>query len=233
MKNPLRLALLSLLLLTTTAVSQSLAAGFGFYGTYRNGSSTSDWDVEDTICIMGLGCWDEDFEIDVDIENRGFGFVMDTAPAQDRVFNYRLNAGIEKFEVDLEGPELSLAGVILENTFGFRVFRSPDGLVRVWLGPRIRVGLYAGDIEWQYFKDDDVIAATFGVGPVLGANFNIGRHLTVAGTAGWDFAGYGVHVDEFGSRNGLIEYEDMEIDGPGRTFYTGFLLMFRAGGDIR
>jgi hypothetical protein len=232
MRRSLRLALLFLFLLTTTAVSQPLAAGVGIYIPAHSGSG--EWDFEDSGCDWS-GCYDFDYEVDVDTFNIGFGFVMDTAPADDRVFNYRLGIGIEKFEADLPwSTELDMTGLAINNTFGFKLFRSREGLVRVWLGPRIRVGLYYGNYDGDWFDDEaDAFGAEFGVAPVLGANFNIGRVITLAGSIGYNLSYYYVAADDYDERFRPVSWEDTEMYGALGSRYASLAIMFRGGSDVR
>ena len=117
-------------------MSSTQAAGLGAFANISPGAA--DWEVDDA----GL-----ELDFEGDTRRLSFGFVMDTAPAQDRLFNYRLNVGLEAFEADWDDTccEMDLGGVAVDNTFGFGVLRTDS--VRLWVGPRVRVGFYGGDLD--------------------------------------------------------------------------------------
>lgn len=232
MRNSVRLVFLFVFLLATTAVSQPLAGGVGFYIPVHSGSG--EWDFEESEC-WPWDCYDWDGEVDVDTLNVGLGFVMDTAPADDRVLNYRLSIGIESFKAELPwSTDLSMAGLAINNTFGFKVFRSREGLVRLWLGPRIRLGFYYGNYDGDWFDEEaDAFGAELGVAPVVGANFNIGRRLTIAGTIGYNISYYFVATDDYDVRFVPVTYEDTRMYGASGSAFVSVGLMFRGGADVR
>ena len=67
------------------------------------------------------------------------GISTDTAVAKDKLFNYRMNLGYENVQESIAsfGNFSSYHGASFENIFGFGVYRSR--LMRVWLGPSLRI----------------------------------------------------------------------------------------------
>ena len=83
----------AILVLNLVLSHPALAAGFGAYVSV--GSGNSDWDARD---LNGGDAAD----ISSDFTPMGLGFVFDSAPARDRLFRYRLNAGYQATEIDYE-----------------------------------------------------------------------------------------------------------------------------------
>jgi len=94
---------------------------------------------------------DDDYWADLDTETDavGLGFVFDSNLAQDRLFNYRVNASLEYFEqkVSQGGFEDRVEGtrVAIDQTFGFGFIRTPA--IRVFAGPSLHLGVGRIDDE--------------------------------------------------------------------------------------
>ena len=119
------------LLLLTLSGGRAFALGLGFYGTVQGGSGS--WELENQ---SGFTFYDDDG----DTERFGIGFTLDTAVARNKLFNYRLNIGPERFDIDFDnsgGATAELYGLAADNTFGFGVMRTEK--VRLWAGPRVRI----------------------------------------------------------------------------------------------
>jgi hypothetical protein len=179
-----RVSLLAGTLLMCATWQSASAAGFGVYLKTENDSSV-DWTLSDP------GFADE--EADGSIRTQGVGFVLDTAPTDQDVFNYRLNVGYERLEGTIDhidpsfgifSEEFNLDGLAVDHTFGFAVFKKEK--VRVWLGPQLKVGFYAGSDS-----SVDTVMARLGIGFLVGANFKVASHFTIAGTVGVSASGYG------------------------------------------
>lgn len=173
------------------------AAGLGVYGGGAGG---------DILEIFGN---------DVATHHGEVGVVLDTAPARGSVFHYRLAVGYDRLTADEDGggwdagSEARLNGVVVDNTFGFRVFERPAG--RLWLGPQVRLGYYRGEGEYPDGMGGAgrtrVHVTAVGAGPVVGADWNLSDHLTLALTGGWRMAFYNgsEHSEGVG---GSREYEN-------------------------
>ncbi len=156
--------------------SQLYATGLGIYGTASRGSSTWKYHKE------GIS----DFNRDADISKLGFGFVLDTAVAMDNLFNYRLNVGYGKVNIDTKasGSDIEGKNYHLFNTFGFGVLRSE--LIRLWLGPQIGVGFIRGEYDSiPSSAKNKYDTFYFSVGLVTGINFNIGEFVTIGIDGGY------------------------------------------------
>ena len=154
-------------------VTRVYALGLGPY--VELGSGSGDWEVVDD---------SYDSSTSVDISSAGFGFVLDTSPRDSKVFNYRLNVGFERHDVEFpSGATIELDGLSVDNTFGFSVVRNRN--VRFWIGPQIRLAYYTGDRG-----NVDYSIAAFGIGPVLGVYFAMGPAATISLSGGIRILGY-------------------------------------------
>ena len=133
---------------------------------------------------------DNSFTIDNDAKTGAFGFVLDTAPTNERVFNYRLNVGLARQEFDLEfNPKMKSDGIYVENIFGFAFVKNES--FRWWAGPLVRVGYYVGELN-----DEDLDYGEFGVGAVTGLNFKVGNTV-LSPSVGVRYSGFGGEFDDF------------------------------------
>jgi hypothetical protein len=149
-------------------------------------------------------------DLDTETDVAGFGVAFDTNLAQDRLINYRLVASLEFAEQEVEQAglqnEVQGSSFSLDQTLGFGILRTPE--LRVFLGPSLHLGVGSIDdhINVEGFRADyEEIAFTAGLGPELGINFNIGRHLTLSTST---FVRYGIRVQDF---DGF--YDDAGSDG--------------------
>jgi hypothetical protein len=141
-------------------VSSSFAAKHGLFLDVSSGAGEAEWDTD-------IIAWD------IDTSSFSGGYVFDTNPSKNKVFNYRLNVGIGSQEIkDDFGDSLDSTGLYAENIFGF-AFVKNDSL-RWWVGPLVRVGYYSGDVESTVL---DVTYAEFALGLVTGLNFNVGNSI--------------------------------------------------------
>jgi hypothetical protein len=182
------------------------AAGYGGYLGYAHSDGSVDF-----------------FGVDVDHDNDmvDFGFVLDTNLARDRLFNFRLNVGLQIGERTYKGPGGSFpeetVGFTVNSAFGFGIVRTPT--LRLWLGPAIRVSV-DGCTDCSGY-DSTFVAV--GAGPELGLNFNIGDHLTISPTLGYQYM-YGADVLDGGG-------VDEIFDGGQHHVSLLFSIMFRTGSD--
>lgn len=192
--------------------SGASAAGLGFYGTLEGGDG--EWEEE----IGG-----PDLEYDGDLSRAGFGFAFDTELGRQANFNYRMAVSVQGVDADfdLEGStftdELDLQGVVVDNTFGFSIYT--DEVTRLWVGPRVRIGVFEGELDSA--PSVDVSLAELGIGGVFGANFNAGPTVTFGLEAGFMFSGYGGEIDDFGGDN--------DLTGTSANLFLNGLVLFRLG----
>lgn len=113
-------------------------------------------------------------EADADVQSFFLGYSL--ATMSERVFSYRLQAGLEFAAVELtriSAPGFGAADIDFDidsllvgvtNTFAFRVTPHQDTGAMFWLGPS--VSLSAGTFEDE--DNDDGSVVLFGIGPSLG-----------------------------------------------------------------
>lgn len=162
------LTVLCFCLLTTNV----FAVAVGPYLDLSKGSGDFEWDAAPN-------------NIDIDVRSGAVGVVIDTAPTNESVFNYRLNVGIARQDIeDNFGTTFELTGLAVENVFGFALVREPG--LRWWLGPLVDLGFYGGESK---VGDVDVQAFEFGIGAATGMNFRAGRNVIIAPSIGFRLTG--------------------------------------------
>lgn len=205
------------------ALSAELASAGGIGGTLSYHRSSAD--LEDT----------DDFwaDLDTDSDTVGFGVVFDSNLAQDRLFNYRLNLSLELVDQDVSQAglhnQVQGTNVALDQTFGFGFLRTDR--FRVFMGPSIHLGVGEIDdeIDVDGFEFDyEETSVTAGIGPELGINYHVGRHLTFSTSA---YVRYGLQVQVFDD-----DFDDGGSDGVfvGEEWRAGLVtsVFFRFGEDI-
>lgn len=198
------LALAGLLIMPTT----SLATGLGIQ-IPSIGRGTANYTIEGDY---------EDFDYEKDISHFGFGFVLDTRVANPGVFNYRMNINYESVNLGTDDEwEDGFGRFAIDNTFGFAVLQTT--IVRLWLGPQIRVAYM------KYNTSDDhpieVNLIGLAVAPIFGANFNIGSVVSLCPELGYRFsfyAGSGGYEDE-------TDTDPMNMDN--KEFFLRLNILFR------
>jgi hypothetical protein len=215
MFKSIRHVLLIVLLMVAASGREVSAIGFGAYLSGQRGSG--DWEIEEQAFPFTL------IKADGDLRHFGIGFVLDTAPAQDRLFSYRLNVGLEEFNADLDdlGDALKLGGVSVNNTFGFQIFRSAD--VRLWAGPHVVTGFYGGALKELDFVD--VALVEFGAGGSFGADFAAGERLSFSIVTGFTFSGFGGKIEFFTG--------DDDLRGNGGSAFVNLSLIWSRQGRTR
>lgn len=164
----LRPFVLMLVVVVLASVQDARATGLGLYFDYGN---VFDGQLDDTIAG----------DIDYDEDHFGGGFSFDTNVAADKLFNYRLDVGYQHVEGEYGAfGDLDGDGFVLDNAFGFGVFRSD--LARVWIGPAVR-------LSFDFFDNvpvfDDVFKFGVGVGPEVGVNLHTGDLVSIGLTGGY------------------------------------------------
>lgn len=155
------------------------ATGIGFY----LGGGISSGEEEATFSTG---------ESTADTENGvlGIGFALDTnVLGRQSIFNYRLQAGYERMNTKGENSvsqdhEVDWNGFVIEQDFGFggKIGES----VRLWGGPCVRLSYHVGSDEF----DNDFNVFGLGIGPVIGANFGVGKSAAITVRTGFLINGY-------------------------------------------
>jgi hypothetical protein len=199
---------LVVILVSAFLLSDSLALGLGGYIT--SGSGSGEWTAE-----YPNGS-ENDF--DTDDSGSGFGFVLDTAVAKNKLFNYRLGLGFESKDYEDEsGSSLEIDSFVVENDFGFGVMRTPN--LRLWLGPELKISSGTGNVDGIENIDYDLVSV--GIGPVLGLNINIGKLITLGFKTGYLFESI------FGQGKVDFTGETIDYTGDDTYFYLNFAIIFR------
>lgn len=175
----------------------SFAVGLGVFVDGSEGSGEAEWDSE-------FDSWD------IDSTTGAVGFVLDTSPTDESVFNYRLNVGFARQEFEDENNvELESNGIYAENIFGFAFLKKEN--FRWWGGPLVRLGYYSGDTDTVRTGTNtyrvDLDYAEFGIGAVTGLNFKAGN-VVLSPSVGFRISGYAGEAethDEFGTFTEDIE----------------------------
>lgn len=176
----LALALLCVTILGVSAGRAKAALAMGPYFDLSSGDGSFEWDSDN-------------FDFDVDSRGAAIGFALDSAPTGPANFNYRLNIGLERQDLEDEFDDtLEMGGFVVESVFGFALVRQQD--FRWWVGPLVRIGFYSGETDDYYDSNGDrsrteADLVEFGIGIATGINFRIGPHAYLAPSAGIRFIG--------------------------------------------
>ena len=210
MKGKAGLTFVFLAVLSFGAADLSYAIGLGGYVQGESGSA--EWTRD-----LNFG---PEVDVDGDITRFGAGFVLDTAVAADRLFNYRLNLGFKSFDADLDRslPDLELFGFNVDNYFGFGIVRSDK--IRLWLGPMVRFGLHVGELGRE-----DALLVEAAAGGALGINIHSESNFTFSITTGVIVSAYGGLVGDFDTS------DDEDFDGPGQSVFLNLSFIGRLGGE--
>lgn len=184
------------------------AAGVGGYFEYGS--------VDGEIDFLGGG------DIDFDADQFGFGVVFDSNLARNSLFNYRGSFGFREsehtFKTSLGNIELDAEGFEMNHLIGFGIVRTKRA--RVFIGPAIRVGVDVFDTV----SGTDQVNVDFGVGPEIGVNIHLAKHLTVSPWLAYQYhyLVQAVDIDGVG---------DDAYDGHEHVVKAGMSIFFRSGGD--
>ena len=199
-------ALSTSLLFCLLGTAQS--AGIGGYFEYGS--------VDGEIDFLGGG------DIDFDADQFGFGIAFDSNLASDSLFNYRGTFGYRSsehtFKTSLGDLELDAEGFEMNHLLGFGIVRT--NRFRVFIGPAIRVGVDVFDTV----SGTDLVNIDFGVGPEIGINIHMAKHLTVSPWVAYQYH-YLVQVVDI---NGI---GDDEFEGDEHVVKVGVSIFFRSAGD--
>jgi hypothetical protein len=188
--------------------SNAQAFGIGGYFEYGN----VDGEIE---LLVGD-------DVDFDADQYGVGVVFDSNLARDSLFNYRGTFGYRRsehtFETFLGDVEVDAEGFEMNHLFGFGVVRTKH--MRVFIGPASRFGFD----DFDAGSGVDLVNIDLGVGPEIGMNVHLSRHLTVSPWIAYQFH-YLVQVVDV---NGV---GDDVGDGYEHVVKAGISILFRSGSD--
>lgn len=208
MKRILTINCLAVFLLCRFFLADAMAIGIGF--NVSGGGGSTEWEVEE-------GSWPDE---DVDVTRGGLGFILDTAVAKNRLFNYRLNIGSEAVDYDIDGGgTFETKGLFMAHDFGFGIIRKKK--LRLWAGPELRLSYSEGELENN--SNTELHMATFGIGPVVGLNLNFGKTVSLALKVGALAMGGGGYVED------KVSGQEWDISEDGSYAFANVGIIFRLG----
>ena len=193
----------------------SFAIGLGGFIDGSGGSGKAEWKSD-------YNSWD------IDSNAFAFGFVLDTAPTNEKTFNYRLNVGLAKQEIkDKNDIKIKSYGVYAENIFGFAFIKNEN--FRWWAGPLVRVGYYSGETDSYRVGSTtiktDLDYAEFGVGAVTGLNFKV-KNTILSPSIGFRYSGWaGEGTNTTNTPYGNSTHKE-DITGNATNFFANFAVLF-------
>lgn len=238
MTKLLKLNVIVILVMILSYNAQSI--GLGFYVPFSSGTSTNE--ISD-----GGPNWNASHS------GAGFGFVMDTKLAGDKLFNYRLNIGFHYSSSLADNPDyiailpdsyynygydVSNYSLVFDNTFGFGFLRTPA--LRLWAGPQLRFGYTfgTGDANCKYCNYTDKLEITdyqvgLGFAPVLGANFNLGNVVSLCADMGyrWTIGYGGCNYDYYD--NSFASNNDAGVFSEVSEYFVNISLIFRINDNFK
>ena len=180
--------------------SESYAVGLGFsFGVGRE-----NWDDMDNRSYE---------EEDRKISN--IGFVIDTAVARDKIFNYRFTFMKEENEAD--GGAVDMHGISMTHDFGIAVYRYR--VVRVWVGLEVKAISYnhlSSSSSGNRIEGD---AIGLGVGPVVGVNVHLPSFVSFSFTAAYHIIG--MYSLDFTTED---RYEDLGVDSTNGLYWNASII---------
>ncbi|HSV98055.1 MAG TPA: hypothetical protein VLM75_14130 [Spirochaetota bacterium] len=193
------------------------ALSFGIYGQYKTASAELNSDYLDPDPML-LG-WEED--ADAERSLFGFGLLIDTAVAKDKLFNYRLQLGIATGSLSIDGTQYSKSIGLTEyhmyHSFGFGLVRTDS--MRLWLGPQLGLGnargsySYAGKLGMKYIETFASIGAILGLNAHLSERISLG--LSTGARNNFVEVNYStdndLHFNYKGSNGGLEMFGDVAL----------------------
>ena len=216
MKRPVHFVLITICILSFTTSNYAAGLGIAFHSGF--GQTTYN-------------------DFDADASQFGINFIFDTNVSKNNIFNYRLNFGIEFFNHDFtyeysyydyyygmtfyDYYDGSFDGlrIVTDHTFGFGIVKS--SVIRLWMGPNVRLGFIAGDNA----------GITLGGGlTILGLNFNMGSVFTLALEAGYMFDAdiyFDSIYNEIYNYNAGSWFEYNEDSGLNNLFVAKLSFLFR------
>lgn len=205
---------LAAILAATFVAASPAAASFGLYFDTAFGDV-----VPDTEYLGGLR---------YETTRLSAGISTDSAVAKDKLFNYRMNLGYENVRERFDGfgTFAIYNGGSFESIFGFGVYRTK--LMRVWLGPSLRVAsgvLDRDSLLGSTLVSGRAIRLTAGGGLAMGINIHTGDLGSAALTIGYQFAYNGTYLTGGGAAVPSV------LNGRENRVNFGFAYYFRGKGD--
>ncbi len=165
------------LFLSSVCAATGLAGGLGVYGSYD-------------MLLASIGWLDNSNDF-ARMKIVQLGFMFDTCVAEDRLFNYRLQVGLDLSTASYFDSGLSrtvsmdIWQISFINTFGFGLVR--DESLRFWVGPQLGFG-FGFEPEFSgnsyYGTMSDFFEFDLFAGVALGVNIHLGDAVSLCADAG-------------------------------------------------
>ncbi len=171
-----KISIISLILLLAVSAS-CMAMGLGVYVGYD-------------FLLSSLGWYDNWSNFDR-VKIIQAGMLFDTNVAQDRLFNYRLQIGLDFSNATFydqdrsQSADMNIWQLSFCNTFGFGFVRNE--MVRFWVGPQVGFGLgfEPNFLQKGYYSEPgDFFEFDFFAGVGLGINIHLGDTVSLFADAG-------------------------------------------------
>ncbi|MBN2040635.1 MAG: hypothetical protein JW864_11355 [Spirochaetes bacterium] len=226
MQKPL-VIVFSLFVIISVLCFTSSASALGLGGYLSLSKGGYDWNYSGEYYDYSSGTTDVDYDWSGDVTKIGLGFILDTAVAADRFFNYRLNVGYSMIDIandDSEDASLSGYDFHIYNTFGFGIVRTEK--IRFWLGPQIGFGMISAESDSDDDEDYGEFVTFFASAAIAaGMNIHISNSVSIGLDAGYRAASHAGYL--------TTDYDDYEISGSGKEIFGNVSILFRINDKYR
>lgn len=190
---------------------------FGFGVGFSSSFGLEQW--KDTCCP------DDDYDHTADRNYSNAGFVVDTAVAKNRLFNYRFTLSKETHRVRHDGLGLKMRGLSYIHDFAYSVYRNEK--LRVWLGPRIKISVFDDLQQTQSPSSNSTFGEVegFGFGPVVGVNLHLDQWASLALSAGFLDLEYDGQYSAYDPGGTIVGQNKVESDSI--STFISFSVIFR------
>lgn len=196
--------------------SSASAFGIGIYGL--GGSGEGEVDAETP---AGYGTGRTSF--DVDTSHGGIGFMIDSAPDGNKLFNYRISLGLEGLELEDEtGYSPDIGSFVVDQDFGFGFVKNPR--MRIWAGPEFRLSWSSGEFEHTPY---DIRLFGVGLGPAVGVNIHLSKRASLAIKGGF------MHIEYSGKIKDDSTNTKYDVDVSEDMAFISIGILFRSGSKVQ
>jgi len=190
------------------------AFGIGAYGAVSSGNYEWTYHIDES----------ENPKKKSNLFTVGFGLIVDTNLAKDKLFNNRFQIGYSVIGIN-DSNESGINGkkYSISYCFGFGIFRNE--LIRFWVGPQLGSGIINGEYLPSHIGKEvyDFDAIFFSCGGAAGFNLNIGDFFTL----GIDMGIRGIKCWGLASMDRTSTPEQIGVTGTGYEGFIGVCFLLR------
>jgi hypothetical protein len=188
--------------------SHGFAMGLGF----TLGQSSEKWRDNDNLLAP-----------DADHDVSSTGFMLDTIVAKRKTFGYRFAYLDEENKSTSNGYD-NYKGVATTHDFAFAVFA--NNLVRVWVGPRLKVVFYDDVVIGGSKTSANITGVLWG--PIVGVNLHLGHVVSLS----FSLAQLRGNYSDSGLFSSSCSFSTTcSVDSDSNTTSFNVSFVFRVGGD--